>query len=384
MTGTYPQVGMDYLNLFNQFNPESWLRAAFSLLVCAIAIPLAVPLARRLGMVDHPGGRKDHVGAIPVIGGLVIFLAVALSTLVFESAASAMSLTFIAGAGLMVAVGQLDDRFDLHWRWRIAAQVAAALMMIHIAGVQVTHLQDVFGFAAPNMGLFAVPFTVFIVVGVINALNMADGVDGLAGSLSLVSLLLFTGFALYAGDLPVAASLLSLSAALVGFLLWNCRRPGQPRAKVFLGNGGSMLLGFVIAWTAVGLTQNPAHPVSPVLGPWTLALPLIDCVTLMIRRWHQGRSPFAADRQHMHHLLLDAGFRPTAVVLLLASLALVLGIGAAIALKLGVYRPLLVLVFLGLLAGWYVFSYDYARAVGRLRRLARRESTVTLEQAGES
>lgn len=137
---------------------------------------------------------------------------------------------------------------------------------------------------------------------------------------------------------------------------------------MFLGNGGSMLLGFIIAWTSVRLTQNPAHPVSPVLGPWTLALPLIDCVTLMFRRWRQGRSPFAADRHHMHHMLLDAGFSATRVVLVLAGLSLLLGLGAALALKLGVYRPLLVLVFLVLLAAWYAFSSDYARAVARLRR----------------
>lgn len=362
---------MDYLNLLNQLDSGSWLRALFALVLCAVVLPLALPLARRLGLVDHPGGRKQHDGAIPVIGGLVIFAALALSYIGFENTLSVQSLTFIACAGLMVLVGQLDDLFDLHWSIRIAAQTLAALAMIYIAGLQADNLQDVFGFAGSNVGLLAVPFTVFIVVGVINALNMSDGVDGLAGTLSLVSLALFTGFALYSGDAPQAERLLAICAALVGFLIWNQRLPWQPRARVFLGNGGSMLLGFIIAWTAVRLTQNPAHPVSPVLGPWTLALPLIDCVTLMFRRWRQGKSPFAADRHHMHHMLLDAGMRPTAVVLVLGGLSLLLGLGAAFAIKLGVYRPMLVLLFLVLLAGWYVFSRDYDLAVARLRRLVR-------------
>jgi UDP-GlcNAc:undecaprenyl-phosphate GlcNAc-1-phosphate transferase len=362
---------MDYLNLLNQLDSGSWLRALFALLVCAVVLPLALPLARRLGLVDHPGGRKQHDGAIPVIGGLVIFAALALSYFGFENTLSVQSLTFIACAGLMVLVGQLDDLFDLHWSIRIAAQTLAALAMIYIAGLQADNLQDVFGFAGSNVGLLAVPFTVFIVVGVINALNMSDGVDGLAGTLSLVSLALFTGFALYSGDAPQAERLLAICAALLGFLLWNQRLPWQPRAKVFLGNGGSMLLGFIIAWTSVRLTQNPAHPVSPVLGPWTLALPLIDCVTLMFRRWRQGRSPFAADRHHMHHMLLDAGLRPATVVVVLGGLSLLLGLGAAFAIRLGVYRPLLVLLFLVLLAGWYVFSRDYDLAVARLRRLVR-------------
>ncbi|MCX7034400.1 MAG: MraY family glycosyltransferase [Arenimonas sp.] len=359
---------MNYFSLLHQFDAGSGWRAAFTLVVCAALIPLALPLARRLGMVDHPGGRKQHDGAIPVVGGLVILISLALSYLLFEARLSTQLLTFVGGATLMVLVGQLDDLRDLHWFWRIAAQAAAALAMIFVAGVQATNLQDVLGFMGANVGLFAVPFTVFIVVGVINALNMADGVDGLAGTLSLVSLALFTGFALYSGDAAQAERLLALCAALVGFLLWNLRLPWQPRAKVFLGNGGSMLLGFAIAWTSVRLTQNPAHPVSPVLGPWTLALPLIDCVTLMFRRWRQGRSPFSADRNHMHHMLLDAGFSSTRVVVVLAGLSLLLGLGAAVALKLGVYRPLLVLVFLALLVAWYAFSSDYGRAVARLRR----------------
>ena len=131
----------------------------------------------------------------------------------------------------------------------------------------------------------------------------------------------------------------------------------------------SVLLGFAIAYAAVRLSQDPSHPVSPVLGPWTLALPLIDCVVLILRRVRQGRSPFSADRQHMHHLLLDAGFGVAATVVLLGSLSLLLGLGAAIALKLGAYRPLLVLLFFVLIAGWFLFTRDHALAVARLSRL---------------
>ena len=375
---------MDYLDLLNKLDSDSWLRAAFALVVCAVVLPLALPLARRLGLVDHPGGRKDHQGSIPVIGGLVIFLALALSYFGFENSMSVQSMTFVACAGLMVLVGQLDDIYDLHWSWRIAAQTLAALAMIFIAGLEADNLQDVFGFAGANVGWLAVPFTVFIVVGVINALNMADGVDGLAGTLSLVSLGLFTCFALYSGDALQAERLLALCAALLGFLLWNHRLPWQPRAKVFLGNGGSMLLGFIIAWTSVRLTQNAAHPVSPVLGPWTLALPLIDCVTLMFRRWRQGKSPFAADRHHMHHMLLDAGLRPTVVVLVLGGASLLLGLGAALAIQAGISRPLMVLVFLALLAGWYVFSRDYDGAVAFVRKVTRRRAPDAPAQTSES
>ncbi|WP_146910511.1 MraY family glycosyltransferase [Arenimonas daejeonensis] len=206
-------------------------------------------------------------------GGLAILLSVITCFVVFEPHLGYPGLTFLACAIALVVVGQLDDLWDLHWSWRIAAQSGAAIAMMVFAGVMATRLQDVFGFMGSNMGLFAVPFTIFIVVGVINALNMCDGVDGLAGTLSLVSLSLFTGFALYAGDTMLAERLLTVVGALLGFLFWNLRFPWQSHARVFLGNGGSMLLGFIIAWVAVRGTHDPLHPVSPVLGPWTIALP---------------------------------------------------------------------------------------------------------------
>lgn len=360
---------MEYLFLWQQLEPAHWARAAFSLAVVALLIPLTLPLARRWGLLDNPGGRKDHACPIPVTGGAVILLAVVAGFFLFEPNWSNRVAAFLAGAVLLVVVGQLDDKYDLRWTWRIAAQATAAVLLFAVAGVKAENLQDVFGFMGANIGLLSLPFTIFVVVGIINALNMADGVDGLAGSLALVSLLLFTCFGLYAGDMDLAVRLLSLAAAVVGFLLWNMRWPWQPRARVFLGNGGSMLLGFIIGWAALRLTQNPAHPVSPVLGPYTLALPLIDCVVLMIRRWRRGASPFKADRNHMHHLLLDAGYRPAVVVLLMAGGSLALGLAAALAVLAGIYRPVLVGCFLILLLCWYLFTRNRELAVARLCRL---------------
>lgn len=362
---------MDYLQLWRDLEPVHWARAAFSLAVVALLIPLTLPLARRWGLLDNPGGRKDHACPIPVTGGAVILLAIVAGFFVFEPNWNLRVATFLGGALGLVVIGQLDDKYDLRWTWRIGAQALAALALFWLAGVKAQNLQDVFGFGAANIGLLSLPLTVFAVVGIINALNMADGVDGLAGSLALVSLMLFTCFALYAGDMDLAVRLLSLAAAVVGFLIWNSRLPWQPRARVFLGNGGSMLLGFIIAWAALRLTQNPAHPVSPVLGPYTLALPLIDCVVLMVRRYRRGVSPFKADRNHMHHLLLDAGYRPFMVVALMAGGSLALGIAAALAVKVGVYRPVLVGCFLMLLGSWYLFTRNRENAVARLRRFRR-------------
>lgn len=360
---------MSYLSLLQQISAQGWVRALLALALVASMIPVLVPAATRLGLTDKPDGRKQHDAPTPMHGGLMILLAMVASAALFKDLSSSAMLAFYLAGGLLLVVGVYDDLKDLTWKWRIGAQVVAALIMIYVGGVSVQQLSDVVGVKGLMLGWLAIPVTVFVVVGTINALNMADGVDGLAGGQALVSLLLFMCFALYAGNNASAERLLAVAGAVAGFLYWNLRRPGLPRARVFLGDAGSMLLGFVIAWTAVRLTQNPAHPVSPVLGPWTIALPLIDCVSLILRRWRQGRSPFAADRDHLHHLLLDAGYSQTTIAVGAMVASAVLGLSAAVALKMGMYRPLLVLLFFVLIGLHYKLTADRARAVEFFRRL---------------
>ena len=360
---------MQYLELLRHISVEGWLRAGLALAGVFILVPLLVPLANRLGLTDKPDARKQHEVATPMHGGLTILLVLVTTAVMFHDITSPQSAAFYLAGGLLILVGVADDLRDLNWRWRIGAQVLAALGMIYIGGVSVQQLSDVVGVKHLALGILAIPVTVFVVVGVINALNMADGVDGLAGGQALVSLLLFCGFALYAGNYLAAERLLAVAAAVVGFLCWNLRRPGLSRAEVFLGDAGSMLLGFVIAWSAVRLSQNPAHPVSPVLGPWTIALPLIDTCSLILRRLKQGRSPFFADRDHLHHLLLDAGYSATTIAVGGMLLSLALGLGAAVLLKLGIYRPLLVVLFFVLIGVHYLLTSNRERAVEFFRGL---------------
>jgi UDP-GlcNAc:undecaprenyl-phosphate GlcNAc-1-phosphate transferase len=360
---------LQYLELLRHITVEGWLRAGLALAGVFILIPLLQPLATRLGLVDQPDGRKQHEQPTPMHGGLSILLVLVTTAAIFRDISSSSAWAFYLGGGLLLLVGVVDDLRDISWKWRIGAQVLAALGMVYLGGVSVHQLSDVVGVQHFALGWLAIPVTVFVVVGVINALNMADGVDGLAAGQALVSLLLFSAFALYAGSYGTAERLLAVAGAVAGFLVWNLRRPGLARAEVFLGDAGSMLLGFIIAWSAVRLSQNPAHPVSPVLGPWTIALPLIDCVSLIIRRLRQGRSPFAADREHLHHLLLDAGYSPSSIAIGGMIVSLALGLGAAVALRLGVNPPLLVVVFIALIGVHYWVTSDRSRAIEFLRRL---------------
>ncbi|WP_051130420.1 MraY family glycosyltransferase [Arenimonas oryziterrae] len=357
------------MSLLYQLDGWTLLRTLAAFAFAALLIPLSLPIANRLGLYDIPGGRKQHELPTPYVGGAVILVAILLSMLIFDRYLTTANLVFCLCSAGLVVVGLADDRYDLSWRLRIGVQVLVTLGMIFYANARVQNLDDVFGI--PNLYLgwwVSVPFTIFIAVGVINALNMIDGSDGLAGGQVLISVLLFAAFALYGGNIVTAERLLAVAGAVAGFLLWNARFPWQPRARVFLGNAGSMLLGFIIAWTSVRLTQNAAHPVSPVLGPWTIAFPLIDCVTLMFRRVRQGRSPFSADRDHMHHLLLDAGYSPSQIAWGLAGLSLLLGLAAGMAVKMGVYRPSLVVTFLLAIAAYYWFSSKRERAVTFLER----------------
>jgi UDP-GlcNAc:undecaprenyl-phosphate GlcNAc-1-phosphate transferase len=336
--------------------------------VCCIAAMLALlPLARRLGWYDHPdAGRKDHAEPTPFVGGIAVAAgALAAVVLLQLDGGNLRALAALGVAGLlMLATGLHDDLRDSSWRWRIAAQVLAALVLVYGGGLAVNQVGTVFGQPITSLGWFSVPFTVFMVVALINALNMADGVDGLTGTVVFIGLAMFAAAALYAGDPALFAVLAAVAGAVLGFLVFNLRRPGLPRARVFLGNGGSALLGLVIAWASLRLTQNLEHPVTAILLPWLLVPPVVDAVALVLRRVAQGRSPFAADRNHMHHFMCDAGFSPSQIALALGGLSLGLGGAAALALRNDwLDHTALVLLYVAMTIAWFLLTWRRERAV---------------------
>ena len=217
--------------------------------------------------------------------------------------------SFFGAALLLVTVGAIDDRLELSPAVRFIAQVIAALLMIFGAGVVLKDL----GSITPSgemlqLGFMAVPFTVFATLGIINALNMCDGLDGLSGSLTLTSL---SGLIMVASiwGIPADTALLPiLGTAIVGFLLFNLRLLGRERASVFMGDAGSMFLGFALTWYAISLSQGESRALRPSAALWFLMIPIFDAVAMMLRRILKGRSPFEADREHLHHVFLLAGF----------------------------------------------------------------------------
>lgn len=314
------------------------------------------PLAPRLNLLDFPRGRKDHAHPTPIIGGLGMVAGVLLVTVLLmpRGFAPQTLASFWCASLLLVATGLYDDRFDLRWYWRVLAQAVAALIMVYGAGVRVENLGGIFG--TGDLGWISVPFTVFATVGIINAINMVDGADGLAGSLVAACLVMLAAAATYAGNPSLATISLVIAGVVFAFLLYNMRFPWQPRAKTFMGNAGSAWLGLVVAWVVFRLTQNAGHPVNPVLALWLIPIPVMDCLVLTVRRTREGRSPFAAGRDHIHHFMQDAGFGPTQAAIALAFFSLCTGLVAGQMMRLDVPNSLILLAFLGLCVGWYLLS----------------------------
>lgn len=325
-------------------------------------------LAPRLGLMDQPGGRKRHERATPAVGGLAIALGCALAASGLGPLGPPEAALALGGM-ILLASGGLDDLFDLAWPWKVVAQVAAAMVLIGFGGVEVNSIDTALGFNGRDLGFLAAPFTILATVGLVNAINMIDGVDGLAGAAILTALAMLTGAALYAGNAELARTLTLLCGGVIAFLGFNLRLPGRPRARVFLGNAGSEFLGLAVAWGCFRLTQTPSHPVTPVLAPFLIAVPVIDCLTLVLRRIATRRSPFSADRDHLHHVLADAGLSPTAIVLLVTLASLAIGLVAAMSLLRHVPQPLFIVAFLTLTALYVGVSRRRARFVALVRGL---------------
>lgn len=299
-----------------------------------VSLPLLSRLALGAGWVDAPNERKAHEGIIPLTGGLTV----ALSVIVTLGVAAAMwPMTFrpmiglgngsgaswplqLAGlAGGLVAcflIGLWDDRFPLRARYRLLAQVSAALFVV-LAGTSLTLLGTTFFPMPVGLWILGGPVTIVALTGLINAYNMSDGLDGLCGGYSLIALVALALCAVLvdrdaAGQArafaDLAPAILPFLGAVAGFLVYNLRHPWRERAASFLGDGGSMSLGFLIGWLSVQLASGyDTSSIPPVTALWIVALPLIDMFSCMIRRPLEGKMPMSADRRHLHHLLMSRG-----------------------------------------------------------------------------
>lgn len=295
-------------------------------LICAILLsytltPLVRVLSFKIGAIDVPKDRRRmHKKPIPLIGGLAIFLSFLLTSLFFCDITSELLLLF-GGALLIVIVGILDDIYCLNAWLKLIAQIAAAAIPV-LGGIQITRIE--LGGSYVELGIWSIPLTIFWITGLTNAINFIDGLDGLSCGVSTISSIsIFAVLIIQGVDYGSILVTLILIGACAGFLPYN-RNP----AKIFMGDTGALFLGYTMSFISIqGMFK--LHTVISIIVPLIIfALPLADTLFAIIRRLIAGKSPFSADRGHLHHRLVDMGFTQKESVNILYSICGILGLVA--------------------------------------------------------
>jgi UDP-GlcNAc:undecaprenyl-phosphate GlcNAc-1-phosphate transferase len=298
---------------------------------CASFISLFVfrKLAKRVGLVDKPNERKHHIGQIPLIGGISIYCTFMITLFAFFPITRSL-LLYVACSSILIVLGALDDRFDLSFKTRLVVQAGISLAMILIGYKSLHYLGAMFtdeAFTIPTYLSYLV--TIFAVIGAINAFNMVDGIDGLLGGLASVTFSALGLMFFLAGKDNLALFCMLFVCAMLPYIMLNLGFPFGRRFKVFMGDAGSMFIGFTAIWLLIEASQSDnVLVIRPVTALWFIALPLMDMVCIMTRRLRKGQSPFKPDREHLHHICQRMGLSSSTALLVICLLAsLMAGVG---------------------------------------------------------
>jgi UDP-GlcNAc:undecaprenyl-phosphate GlcNAc-1-phosphate transferase len=314
-----------------------------------IATPGVIRLAGLFGAVDLPGGRKTHDSPMPRIGGLAVFIGF-VAGMGFAAFATGNLFTFpqtgvywrglAFAATAMLIVGMIDDLYGLSYRWKFAAQITAAVYVWY-CGFRIETITHPLG-GSMNLEFLSFPLTLLWIVGITNAVNLIDGLDGLAAGIALITTMAVAVIAFARGELGVTAASVTLAGSLIGFLRFNFNP-----ARIFLGDSGSLFLGFVLAVTSVRGSQKGPTAVAILVPLLVLGLPLLDTGLAVVRRLyrlgnHGARNGdnalaymvrhidhvFLPDRGHIHHRLIDLGMSHRGAVLALYAVGVVFALAA--------------------------------------------------------
>lgn len=349
---------------------NSLLPTLIAFFAVLILIPALRTPARLLGLVDRPGGRKQHQTLVPLTGGLIIF-----SVYMIVMIASGIDLRFywplFVGLIMLMAMGVIDDRYPMNPWLKFGVQIAVAFLVVLVGHVRLYHLGNLFNLGNFSLGFMSIPFSVAAVTLLINAMNLMDGLDGLAGGKSLVVFSWLILACILTGEIAPVYTMAPLVGALAGFLFHNMRSPWRKQASVFLGDAGSMSLGLIIAWFSIALVQDPAPPVVPISVAWILALPIIDACGQFYRRVKEGRHPFSPDRGHFHHHFIHAGVPVGASTMLILLLGFVLGGIGYVGVMMGIPPVILTLSWIILLLSHMVLSQKPERYIAGVEKVKR-------------
>lgn len=318
-------------------------------------------LAHAINLVDVPDERKKHNGKVPLVGGLAIFVVVFSYLYVFPETISS-SYIYLGCAGVLLAVGVLDDLLDISFKLRLLLQVGISTIMMFFAELILVDVGELIGPFQLNLSYVGYVITVVAVVGAINAFNMVDGIDGLLGGLATVTFAAMSVLFYLSGNTELLAFSLTIVVATIPYILMNLGIPLGQRFKIFMGDAGSTVIGFTVVWLLLEGSQGNVKALSPVTALWIAAIPIMDAVSTISRRVKKGQSPFKPDREHLHHIMQRLGVGPKKtlfVICLMASLLAALGIFAEM-----LSVPEYVMFF-----SFILMQYLYYRVMSRIWRV---------------
>ncbi len=301
--------------------PDYVLAFIIAIVVAYILTPRVISLANKTGAMDAPDERKVHSKPIPRIGGLAIYFAFIVAAL-FTVDLTKEVVGLLTGATVILVVGIIDDFKSLPAKVKLMGQIIAAVVLV-LFDVRIDCITNPFGDMFFLSEYLAIPITIFWIVGLTNTVNLIDGLDGLAAGVSTIAAITILLVALQQGFLLVAVLTAALAGAAMGFLQYNFNP-----AKIFMGDTGSMFLGYMLAGISVLGAVKSAATIALIVPILALGLPILDTTFAIIRRYLNGTPIFKPDRGHLHHRLLDMGFTQKQAVLLMYVISGGLGLSA--------------------------------------------------------
>ena len=317
----------------NFFIEHSYLIGLISFIIGFLGMPVIVRIAKAKGFVVRPNKRMSHTGEVPNIGGLNICFSYMLTYLLFEYNSLDQNQFFLIGMFAIMAIGFIDDVLVLTPMAKLFGETLAGIALIGFADIRITHLHGLLGIT--EIGIIpSYLISLFILIAIINAVNLIDGIDGLASGLGILYCLFFAVYFGLAGELSWSIGSICMIGALAVFFIYNVF---GSREKIFMGDSGSLLLGYLLTAFVFRFCEiNAYHEVpewlhmnaAPAVAICVLTVPIFDTIRVSLTRIKKHKSPFQPDKNHIHHLLLRTGLNhiQTTCVLLSVSLLFV-GLG---------------------------------------------------------
>lgn len=296
------------------------------LVLTLVITPVIMSIANRFNCIDTPGKRRFHENPTPRWGGLAFFIGIL--PIFFFLDVDKRIVSYITAAVVLIILGGMDDRKHLGWRIKFLGIIVATSIIIFGGKIAIDYIGAFGSYGMVKLGVLSVPFTYVCVVGVTNAINLIDGLNGLACGISLIAFL-FIGIAAYlSGDYVLCAISLAFVGALLGFLRYNF-----PKARIFMGDSGSLFLGFSLAVFSIVLTQNERYRVEPMFPVMLLLIPIFDALRVMTVRVFSLKNPFKADKTHLHHLMVRRNISSRNTVVFIWGLTIVFGVMALLLIR---------------------------------------------------